>query len=1547
MVAVLATVASMVVFWPAATAVQAAQGDLDPTFDKTGQAITDMSGQFARTFGMAAQPDGKMVVVGMAAPADDPGRAGDMIVARFNADGTLDTSFNTTGFIALDVYGDRDEAHGVAVQPDGKILVAGFAEGQTPSRDIVVLRFNPDGTVDNQFAGGAGRFVYDSGEDDEAYALVLQADGKIVIGGRTEFSEMVMRLTADGELDDNFNDGVSIVRPFRGQRVNALAIDSKQRILAAGDSYGNFETFRLTPEGSLDSNFGGEFSNGVILQDFNEHSDSASSIAIASGDAILVAGSSNDQLAVVRYNAEGNVDDSFGTQLTDLGQGRAAATGVQALGNDALLAATVGVNGDVALARLSIEGEPVPDFGTEGVVVADIAGGLDRAGPMARLQDGKVLVAATAQTGLGTDLAGVRFNADGTVDTGYGKNGRTSANIKSAGDELTAMFVDDRDQSTTVVGYSGTGNGWDFMAARYDDSGFPMFDFGDRGKITLDLGGDDKAYAVARSPLQPGLVTIAGQTTGPDGPEFAVVRLSDFGIAGEGSLDTSFGNGGIVRLTVPNLPSGAATAVAVDSPGRTYVAGVNGNYVTVARLSSDGTIDTTFGTEGFSSQFINAFNPRVSSILLPPGGGVIVVGDVGPFMGSAFSRQGSFFGSSLGTPALTAAATGPFPGDRNVMLIRLGDDGAPNQDFGFQGVSIQDLSNGNDEAKSAVLEPNGDILVAGQVFPTFFDPSGTVDTPLPTPTTTTTTTEPPPPTEQPPFIGSSMAAADEGQTGDLVVAQFSLNNGQLNSGFGQDGGVTITDLNEGGRDAALAIVLGGSLPGADFYIAGQTSDGPTGDTDSMELNYSANGIPQLGTLFTQDLGGNDQLRAVATGSNGRVVVGGVTSQPLDTRMTLARLDDDGRFDTSFSDDGLVLDTVAGDLDEARGVALQEDGKVVVAGESRAGAAGDFAVARYNADGTLDDSFGRGGRVVTDVSDGSDGGYAVIVDPDGKIVVAGVQRRHGNMDFAVLRYNPDGSLDRTFGALDPQTEGSRTGIATINFAADDQAFAIVRQKDGKYIVGGSTDSGGIEVDPFHDAALARLNQNGILDPTFGLRGKLTTDNGGNSDEIHALALQPDGNLVAAGVSELEGLPQLWLARYLATADGNLDPGFGQAGQVTEAASFTTGQGVAVQPDGNIVVVGQGQPNADNQDVPGAFVTRYTPTGEHDNSFATEGTQAIPYGPQERGAAVALQPDGGIVTVGDSAGDGTANGSSLVDVGVARLRTDGVLDPRFGTAGIAHGGQNGGLADEGASVALQPDGMILVAGRALPDPKSLIEADFTVLRFQGGEAGPVVPDTDLSVTLTSSDDTRGPRVGRPVRLGITVHNNGPNTANGVVVENALPPGLTLIGTTSSQGSPCTVEGGTVRCVLGSIATGGTAGVTITVQPTAPGTVTDTVTVSSDAADPDRSNDSASVTLTVLPQGSIRVNPGVVQLGRVTSVIGTGFVPESDVQLSFAGVPQRTVHVDGAGNFVAAIVVFKETTPGTRAVEASDSGGVLATTNALVVIKSLAPPNFVGRN
>jgi uncharacterized delta-60 repeat protein/uncharacterized repeat protein (TIGR01451 family) len=516
----------------------------------------------------------------------------------------------------------------------------------------------------------------------------------------------------------------------------------------------------------------------------------------------------------------------------------------------------------------------------------------------------------------------------------------------------------------------------------------------------------------------------------------------------------------------------------------------------------------------------------------------------------------------------------------------------------------------------------------------------------------------------------------------------------------------------------------------------------------------------------------------------------------------------GALDPSFGSGGEVT-TDFGGSDGAQAVAIQSDGKIVAVGGTFSFPSGDFALARYNADGSLDPSFGSGGKMTTDFG-GFDAASAAVIQPDGRIVAAG---RSGSGDFALARYNADGSLDPTFGS---------GGKVTTDFGGFDAAFGVALQADGKIVAAGQGGPGG-------GFALARYNTDGSLDPSFGSGGEVTTHFTSGVEVVIAVAIQLDGKIVVTGQTFAGGFQRFALARY--NTDGSLDASFGSGGIVATNFGFDSafGGALAIQSDGKIVAAGRAGTDF--------LLARYNGDGSPDATFGSGGIVTTDFGGTFFDAAfgVALQSNGKIVAAG-----GTFSFPSA-DFALARYNPDGSLDASFGSGGKLTTDLGG--FDVANGVALEADGKILAAGTGGSG------SDFALARYLGDAVG-----ADLSITKSGAPN---PVVsGNQLTYTLTVTDNGPQDATGVTVTEPLPNSLHFNSVASTQGT-CVrstttnpqPKGGTITCSLGNLANGASASITIVVTTTTPRTLTNTATVSGNETDPKPSNNGATATTTVI--------------------------------------------------------------------------------------------------
>ncbi|MCP4927089.1 MAG: hypothetical protein GY916_14235, partial [Gammaproteobacteria bacterium] len=319
-----------------------------------------------------------------------------------------------------------------------------------------------------------------------------------------------------------------------------------------------------------------------------------------------------------------------------------------------------------------------------------------------------------------------------------------------------------------------------------------------------------------------------------------------------------------------------------------------------------------------------------------------------------------------------------------------------------------------------------------------------------------------------------------------------------------------------------------------------------------------------GIVTTDIASGTDNGRSVTVQPDGKILVGGLQNNGSNWDIALTRYNADGSLDISFGGgDGIVTTDIGSSHDMGYSITVQSDGKILVGGASDDGGNYDFALTRYNSDGTLDTGFGGGdGIVTTAIGSGQDFGISVAVQSDGKILLGGYNQSGGNKDFALTRYNSDGTLDTSFGGGD--------GIVTTGVGAgNDLGQSITVQSDGKILLGGYSYNGSN-----NDFALTRYNSDGTLDTSFGGGdGIATTDIGSGDDQGYSITLQSDGKILVCGISHNGSNYDSALTRY--NSDGTLDTSFGGGdGIVTTAigSSQDYGQSVTVQSDGKILVGG---------------------------------------------------------------------------------------------------------------------------------------------------------------------------------------------------------------------------------------------------------------------------------------------------------------------------------------------------------------------------------------
>lgn len=682
------------------TVASAAPGDLDRSFGRDGVQITnfgwdEFNGGLGRA--MVRQPDGKIVVAGRG--ADE--RAEAYALARFLPDGSVDPSFGDHGRVVM-LVGEPPLLEGglyaIARQPDGKLVATGPTQTPDFAIEAAVLRFHPDGTLDRGF-GTDGIARVSLPEWAEPRAIAIQTDGKIVVAGSSGLPQpFVARLRLDGSVDAGFGSGGITTLPFEAA-ATAVAIQRDGRLLVAGyESTDSMNTFvaRLSTDGVFDVDFG--FVRGPTKSQANAVLEQSDGRVVVAGRTY---GGSNSGMLFLRYEATGAPDVGFGANgvvSPSTGSPHGEATALLELADGKLLAAGL-TTGGAAAVRLLADGSLDPEFGTGSVGVANDGD----AYAIVEQADGHIVLAGQSDS----KLMVAALDPDGVPDQTFGDGGTTRASVSSRYDTLNDLLVQ-HDGKLVAVGRTADDVVGDLAIARYLANGAPDTSFGSGGRVVLDLGDDtETAVGVVE---QPGGKLVVGGWSGET--SWVLLRFDS-----DGSLDPTFGTGGIVRITVPKWSNSERLLQQTD--GKLVLAGDLESDVGLVRHHADGTLDTTFGAGGTLTVPGLGY---VGSILQQNDGKLVVGGNDGPWWGTTFGAARHHANGTLDTSfdrdgrvflhessaswgmfrGLTQRADGRLLGVGGDALIRLSATGQRER------LTLDPISN------EAVLElPDGHILTAG------------------------------------------------------------------------------------------------------------------------------------------------------------------------------------------------------------------------------------------------------------------------------------------------------------------------------------------------------------------------------------------------------------------------------------------------------------------------------------------------------------------------------------------------------------------------------------------------------------------------------------------------------------------------------------------------------------------------------------------------------------------------------------------------------------------------------------------------------------------
>ena len=392
----------------------------------------------------------------------------------------------------------------------------------------------------------------------------------------------------------------------------------------------------------------------------------------------------------------------------------------------------------------------------------------------------------------------------------------------------------------------------------------------------------------------------------------------------------------------------------------------------------------------------------------------------------------------------------------------------------------------------------------------------------------------------------------------LVVSDVFAQAGALDPSFGT-GGIVQTEmaLNVGGAYAVsvlpdggiVASGIGGDSTDLDFAIAKYLPDG------ALDLSFG-NGGKVLSKVTT----GADLIKGMVIQPDLKIAVAGVADELWYPDPCVARYLPDGELDTTFGVDGIVHVDLGASGGHGRAIALQPDGKLVVAGRRYVSGVGDeFIVVRMLTDGTMDTGFGTNGVVTTHVTNVTDVLVSVLIQPDGKILAGGNAGSPPNRSFALVRYMPDGSLDTSFGV-------DGIVLQPVSPTGSDIAWSVALRPDGSIVLGGTSDYSVTE----SRAVMLAFNADGSPDMSFGGDGMDEPPYPTGRITGRSVLIQPDGKILFTGSSG-NGYGDFALCRYM--PDGTLDPDFGIDGMVsTNIDVGDDGYALALDGIGSVVVAG---------------------------------------------------------------------------------------------------------------------------------------------------------------------------------------------------------------------------------------------------------------------------------------------------------------------------------------------------------------------------------------
>ncbi len=656
-----------------------------------------------------------------------------------------------------------------------------------------------------------------------------------------------------------------------------------------------------------------------------------------------------------------------------------------------------------------------------------------------------------------------------------------------------------------------------------------------------------------------GKIVVAGGTD--DLSDFMLARYNT-----DGTLDASFGNGGIV-ITDFGSTYEYIIGMVITATGQIIAGGSNslngyGQFL-LAGYTAAGVPDPTFGNNGIVTTDFNSVRSQIYALALQPDGKVVAAGIAGG----------------------------------NFGLTRYNPDGSPDLSFNFTGQTTTHFS-GLDWAKSVVIASNGKIYAGGESYDASFIPhyrvarynvDGSLDLTFNSGSGSVYQ-----------VIGATsydyltnIRLQNDGKiiasgttsfqgNGDMALTRINTD-GTIDNSFGTSGnGIVIADFNSGSDENDFLVIQQD-----DKIVTGGYNYSPVMPSYAFScFRFNPDGTPDAGFGVNGSFidfvpGSSNSYNALFQQADGKLLAENESNYGTSNKVYLSRFNADGTPDNAFGQNGkyLLAPTYYGSS------YFQPDGRLLYFGYSPTNN-GDVALSRYNSDGSTDATFGTGGTVTSDFG-GSESATAALVQPDGKIIVSGYTRNNSGSDGLVARYNPDGSVDGSFGT---------NGYVAIDLETEDFFQAIAIAPDGKIVLGGYGYTYPPDFSYFHfDVEVVRLNPDGSRDLTFGQQGTLVIDKA-QTEYLGRLAVLNDNKILLTRFQGDFGPQQVIYLQRL-NIDGTDDNTFGQNGNV-----LCDGSSLLLQGDQKIVVSGYKKNNLNNTDF---LLARFNSDGTPDLSFGTNG------------------------------------------------------------------------------------------------------------------------------------------------------------------------------------------------------------------------------------------------------------------------------------------------------------------------------------------------------